>query len=81
MSEGQVSYDVVERPIGEWERFYNNGAARKTVLLALLAAVWETYARSLDNPLLFPTFSATVSDLLSSIASGELPRAAWFTIA
>lgn len=66
--------------MSEWERFYNNGAARKIVLLAVLAAVWESYARSLGNPLLFPTFSETVTALLSSTASGELPRAAWFTV-
>jgi NitT/TauT family transport system permease protein len=49
-------------------------------VLVLLALAWEAYARSLDNPLLFPTFSGTVMALVSSIASGELPRAAAYTI-
>jgi NitT/TauT family transport system permease protein len=53
---------------------------RKFILLIVLAAIWEVYARILDNPLLFPTFSQTVRALLSSIGSGELPRALWFTI-
>src|SRR5918993_2440544 len=53
---------------------------RKIVLLAVLAGIWEVYARILDNPLLFPTFSETVEALFSSTASGELPRALWFTI-
>lgn len=53
---------------------------RKILLLLVLAGIWEGYARVLDNPLLFPAFSETVSALLSSIASGELPRALWFTI-
>src|SRR5688572_9030529 len=53
---------------------------RKIVLLVVLAGIWEVYARVLNNPLLFPTFLETVGALLSSIASGELPRALWFTI-
>jgi NitT/TauT family transport system permease protein len=55
-------------------------AARKGLLLVVLAAIWEVYARTLNNALLFPTFSATVSALGSSIASGELPRAAVHTL-
>ena len=54
--------------------------ARKTVLLVVLALVWEGYARWLANPLLFPTFSATLAAFFSSLASGELVRATSFTI-
>ncbi|MDG3444233.1 ABC transporter permease [Nitrospirillum amazonense] len=45
---------------------------RKGVLLLILAAVWEGYARHLDNALLLPTFSATVAALVQGFASGEL---------
>jgi NitT/TauT family transport system permease protein len=72
--------DVVEKPLSAWEKLFNHAAARKTVLLVFLALLWEGYARWLANPLLFPTFSATVSALFSSIASGELPRAAAYSI-
>jgi NitT/TauT family transport system permease protein len=72
--------DVVERPLGAWERLFNHSAARKTVLLVFLALLWEGYARWLANPLLFPTFFATVSALFSSIASGELPQAAAYSV-
>ena len=61
------------QPLGFWTRLYANGTVRKTVLLVLLAAAWEIYARALDNPLLFPTFTGTVAALLSGIAAGELP--------
>jgi NitT/TauT family transport system permease protein len=53
---------------------------RKVLVLLVLAAIWEIYARVLANPLLFPTFSQTAAALFSSIASGELPRALWFTL-
>ena len=55
-------------------------AGRKALLLVVLAIVWEIYARTLDNELLFPTFSATSAALVASIASGELPRAVWHTL-
>src|ERR1041385_4550671 len=72
--------DVVEKPLGAWEKLYDNGAVRKTVLLAILAGAWELYARWLNNPLLVPTFSATVGALFASVASGALPRAAVYTL-
>ena len=50
---------------------FDNSLFRKLVLLAVLAAAWEAYARWLANPLLFPTFSATVVALVSSIARSE----------
>ena len=75
-----TGFDVVEKPLSTWERLYNNGAARKTILLTALALVWEFYARWLNNPLLFPTFSDTVKALFTSIASGEIPRAASYSI-
>jgi NitT/TauT family transport system permease protein len=75
-----TGFDVIEKPLSAWERFYNNGAARKIVLLATIALVWEFYARWLNNPLLFPTFSDTVKALFTSIASGEIPRAASYSI-
>jgi NitT/TauT family transport system permease protein len=59
---------------------WDNAAFRKALLLAGLAAVWELYARWLNNPLLFPTFSDTIVALFSSIASGQLPRAVSYTI-
>ncbi len=71
---------VVEKPLSAWEMLYGKAAVRKTALLILLAVIWEIYARWLGNSLLFPTFSATVSALFTSIVSGELPRAAAFTI-
>ena len=71
---------VSEQPLTAWARLYENGALRKTAVLIVLALGWEIYARILGNPLVFPTFSATVAALASGLASGELPRAAIYTI-
>jgi NitT/TauT family transport system permease protein len=80
MSDSAMAFEVAARPLSLWERLYANEAVRKTALLVILAAIWETYARSLSNSLLFPTFSETAVALFTSLASGELPRAAAFTI-
>ena len=53
---------------------------RKLLLLAILAVIWEAYARWLENPLLLPTFSQTVHALATAIGSGQLPRAVSFTL-
>lgn len=53
---------------------------RKAAVLLALVAIWEGYARWLNNPLLFPTFVDTVKAFFSAIASGELPRAAAYTL-
>jgi len=80
VAEVQKSFGVIEKPLTLWEKIYDNGAIRKSVLLVVLAAAWEIYARKLDNPLLFPTFSATVTVFWNAIASGVIPERAWFSI-
>jgi NitT/TauT family transport system permease protein len=73
-------FAVAAQPLPFWTKLYGNGTVRKSVLLVLLAAAWEIYARALDNELLFPTFTATVGALLSGIADGEIPAAGVYTL-
>ncbi len=75
-----TQFSVVERPLGLWERAWNNGAVRKTVLLLTLALVWQLYALRLDNPLLIPTFLDTVRAFRDAIVSGGLLGKAWYSI-
>ncbi|MYM69874.1 ABC transporter permease subunit [Pseudoduganella sp. FT55W] len=51
-----------------WQR----GWLRKSVILVLLAALWETIARWQNNDLLLPTFLQTAQAFAEGIASGEL---------
>ena len=71
---------VIHKPLSVWERVYNVAAVRKVVILLLLAAAWELYARWLNNPLLFPTFSATLEAFAASVREGTLPMRAWTSI-
>ena len=71
---------VVEKPLSLFERIYNLTAVRKLAILVMLAAAWEIYARWLNNPLLFPTFSATIDAFADGIVHGALLARAWTSI-
>jgi NitT/TauT family transport system permease protein len=66
------AFGIVEKPLSTWERVINIGTVRKTALLVVIAVIWEIYARSLDNPLLFPTFSATIEAFVQGLFGGDL---------
>ncbi|WP_419195578.1 ABC transporter permease [Bordetella petrii] len=74
------AFGVVQKPLSLWEKLYNIGALRKLLLLAVLALIWEIYARSVNNPLLFPTFGATAGALYNGLVHGDLLLKAWTSI-
>ena len=65
-------FGVVAKPLSKWERVANIGALRKAAILIVLALIWEIYARWLNNPLLFPTFSSTILAFKDGLVGGEL---------
>ncbi len=69
-----AAFGVVEKPLRLRDRLLDLGWLRKGVILLVLAAIWEGYARWLDNPLLFPTFLQTAAAFFTSIRSGETRR-------
>jgi NitT/TauT family transport system permease protein len=71
---------VVEKPLSLFVRLYNQTWLRKIIILAFLALVWEAYGRYLNNNLLFPTFSETMSAFFTNIGNGILPARAWSSI-
>lgn len=75
-----TGFGVVERPLSPWARLFDNGIFRKFLILVGLAIVWEVYARWSGNPLLFPTFIATVEAFFRGIISGTLLSATWTSI-
>ena len=77
---GEAAFGVVEKPLSTWERLYHRAGLRKTVVLIALAVLWECYARWLNNPLLFPTFSATIRAFVDAILTGGLPGRAWYSL-
>src|SRR5262249_28704814 len=63
---------VVQKPLTLWQTLANQAWLRKIVILLAIAAAWEIYARQLNNPLLVPTFTATLDAFVTGIASGEI---------
>ncbi|MEP9368431.1 ABC transporter permease [Xanthobacter sp. VNH20] len=71
---------IVEKPLSTMEMIYNISVVRKIMILIVLAIVWEVYGRILNNDLLFPTFSATISAFFHNVMNGVLPARAWASI-
>ena len=63
----------VEASLSLFERIYRIGAVRKAFILIVLALIWEGYGRWLGNPLLFPTFTETLSAFFENIRNGVIP--------
>jgi NitT/TauT family transport system permease protein len=64
---------VVQKPLTLWQKLANQGWLRKAFILSVIAIVWELYARRLNNPLLVPTFMATLEAWYAAIVSGDIP--------
>jgi NitT/TauT family transport system permease protein len=71
---------VASKPLSGWETVAGNSFLRKTVILIVLAGIWELYGRHLNNQLLVPTFSATVAAFVNSVLTGELLLKVWVSI-
>lgn len=63
---------AVERDLSWPRRLWEQGWLRKSLILAVLAGLWEGIARWQDNELLLPTFLQTARALGEGLASGEL---------
>jgi NitT/TauT family transport system permease protein len=75
-----AQFGVVAKPLSAWERVYNLTIVRKVGILIALAVAWELYGRWLNNPLLFPTFGATVEAFVDGFVHGTLLLKAWTSI-
>src|ERR1700722_16970112 len=64
----------VARPLTFIERLTNMTLVRRLVVIVVLAAAWEIYARLLDNPLLFPSLPDTLASFWD-LRSGLSPPA------
>jgi len=65
---------VVQQPLTLWQRLANQTWLRKALILVVIAVAWEVYARWLNNPLLVPTFTATLEAWWAGMVGGDLPE-------
>jgi NitT/TauT family transport system permease protein len=62
----------VERELGLWERIRNITLVRRLAVVVVLVVIWEIYARWLSNPLMFPTFTDTITTFWAAVTHGPL---------
>ncbi len=60
------------RPLGPIERLANVTLVRRIIVMAVLAALWEGFARHIANPLLFPSLTETLAAFWDATARGPL---------
>ncbi|CAL80575.1 putative ABC transporter (permease protein) [Bradyrhizobium sp. ORS 278] len=70
----------VARKLSVPELLWNDGFVRKSLIIVVLAAIWQAYGSYLDNPLLFPTFSDTIAALWEKVRDGTIPMRAWTSL-
>ena len=70
----------VTRKLSVFELLWNDGFVRKSLIIVVLAAIWQAYGSYLDNPLLFPTFSDTIAALWEKVRDGTIPMRAWTSL-
>src|ERR1700754_1636025 len=63
----------IDVPLPLMQRIWGVSLVRRIVILAIIAALWEGYARWLDNPLSFPTLGETLTSLWTDLSNGVLP--------
>jgi NitT/TauT family transport system permease protein len=80
VTEPQTDIPAIEKSLSVFERIYRIGAVRKAIILVALAVVWQAYGTWLGNPLLFPTFTETISAFLSNVLDGTIPARAWTSL-
>ena len=51
---------VVQKPLTVWQRLVSQAWLRKAFILLVIGVAWQAYAYQLNNPLLVPTFTATL---------------------
>jgi len=82
-------YEVVLEPFTQSElartislpqRIWQQAWVRKTVILIVLAVIWEVAARIQDNDLLLPSFLQTAHAFIDGIVSGELLAKVWISL-
>lgn len=70
----------VERKLSKLEILWGNAFLRKLLIIIFLALAWQVYATILDNSLLFPTLSETLTTMFDRFRDGTLVLRTWATI-
>ena len=70
----------VERELPLGTRLWQQGWLRKSLILIVLAIIWEVVARIQNNDLMLPSFLQTAQALFDGVLSGELLAKVWISL-
>ena len=70
----------VERELPLGTRLWQQGWLRKSLILIVLAIIWEVVARIQNNDLMLPSFLQTAQALFDGLLSGELLAKVWISL-
>lgn len=70
----------ISRSLSWWQRFKDIALVRRLFILVLLAGLWQGYTVWVHNPLLFPTFTATIAAWWQALVHGPLLLRAWNSV-
>jgi NitT/TauT family transport system permease protein len=69
----------IKRTLTPFQKVMNFAIFRKTLILIVIALIWQVYAVSIDNELMLPSFSATVQAFWTAVVHGPLLQRALFS--
>ncbi len=75
---GQIG--EIERTLTLAQKVGRSAAVRRLAILIVLALIWQTYAKVLDNELMLPTFTATIQALWDAIVHGPLIQRTFYSL-
>ncbi len=70
----------ISRNLSWWQRVRDIALVRRLFILVILAGVWQGYTVWVHNPLLFPTFTATIEAWWQALVHGPLLLRAWNSV-
>ena len=70
----------ITQQLNLWDRLSEKTWLRRLLVIIVMAALWEAYARYADNMLMFPSFSETVAAWWAGMRSGALVSAVYGTM-
>ena len=77
----QAQTTEVARPLSMLERIWNINGVRKAVILLALVGAWQAYTVGFNiEPLMLPSFSASLAKLYDSLFHGDLIYKIWFSV-
>lgn len=72
-----LTIDGIDKKLSFWEILKNNSIFRKSLMLLALAFLWQILAIKVNNPLMLPTFTDTMTAMFDSLVTKNHETSLW----